>query len=130
MAAPVGQPKWVWPAYYSICAYFILTGLVGVIMTAISISRAKDGVGIFDYVSLVVGAITALIGIGLVAKVDFVRGIVNIFCWIQIVSSVLGAASLLLAGLILGPFAILMAFWRLIDAVTAGLMIFLIGETD
>jgi hypothetical protein len=91
---------------------------------------AGEIIGTVSIVMMIIGGITALIGIGLIARVEVVRGIVNILCWIRIVGAGFGLFSSLLAGAFVGPAALVGAAFNLLDLITAGLMIYLIGETD
>lgn len=126
-SVPVGQPTWVWPAYYLIAAYFIISGFLSI---GLAVLMNKEGLDVGDIVTLIVSGITAVIGIGLAAKVEIIRGITNIFCWLQILSGGFGFLTLLFAGAFLGPIAILYAGFKLFDVISGAFMIFLIGETD
>ncbi len=132
---PVGQPAWVWPAYYICAAYFILSGLYAVVEALLIMRKTTDNAAgsiaaSMAWVGVIMGAVRTLIGAGLVARVDFIRGVVNIFCWLQILSSGLGVIGSLLAGLFVGPAALLYLLLNVFNICTAALMIFLIGETD
>ncbi len=81
-------------------------------------------------VSVVLGAVTGLIGLGLLLRVEAVRGIVNVFCFVDIALSLLSLAGSLLGSLVVGPIAILFMLSAIFDICTAGFMIFLIGETE
>ena len=133
--ANYGPAKWIWPAYYAVSAYFVLSGLLSVLNGVMMLHVKKDsGAGdIMQTVAIgtmIIGSIVALIGIGLIAKVEIVRGIVNVLCWIRIVGSSFSLLSSLLAGGFIGPIALLWAFLNVVDIATSALMIYLIGETD
>jgi hypothetical protein len=128
-----GTAPWIWPAYYIVSAYFLLGGVADIIQAIISMGHkttALEGPSVFSYVAIIIGAITALIGIGLMAKVEIVRGIVNIFCWIRIATGLLSLPATIGLAVIFGPFGILLTIMSIFNIVSAGLMIYLIGETD
>lgn len=100
-------------------------GILPEMMSALG--GAFAGIVIF---AIVVGGIQALLGIGLMAKVELARGIVNVLCWITIA---LGLYSFifLFSMVLVDPLAgILGIILNIIDIVVAGAMIWLIGETE
>lgn len=113
-----GAPAWVTPAYYAVCGYYILSGLVSVIT-----GLKSPGV-------MILGGINICFGIGLAAKIDFIRGIANIICWIQIVLGALGIMGALALSALIGPLAFVLVGLDVIQIGAAGFMIYLIGETD
>lgn len=121
-AAPAGQPSWIWPAYYAICLYFIVSGVAEIIQGVVG----KE-VSVF---SIIVGSVMAIIGAGLAFRAEFIRGIANIYCWFVILSSGFGLLSSIFLGLILGPAILLIVAQQILNIICAVGMIFLIGETD
>ncbi|MBM3494480.1 MAG: hypothetical protein FJX72_09210 [Armatimonadetes bacterium] len=114
-----GAPAWVKPVYNLIAGYWILNGAWGVLSdTALA---GKDGP---NFVGAAFGALGALIGLGLLLRIDRIRGVVNFVCALQILFGILDVISAFLIG---WP---LMMFLAMFQVFTAGLMIFLIGETD
>jgi hypothetical protein len=118
------KPAWVYPAYNAIAGYFLVSGLVTLVF---SLVPAKGGLPI---VSIVASAITIIFGIGLLAKIEFIRGIANVLCFLNILGAVLRIAGSFVVTLVLGPLGILMLLLAVIDLCTNVFMIYLIGETD
>ncbi len=126
---------WIWPAYYTISGYFVLSGIWTIVQILISLSAKKSGVevtgmGPIQVVMMIIGVLTSAIGLGLLFKVEIVRGIVNIFCWIRIASGILAIPTTIGMTVVFGPLGIVMLVAAILDIVSSGLMIFLIGETD
>lgn len=119
-----GQPKWIWPAYYAIAGWWILDG---VRVIALSVGIGEGGFGIFD---MVLGAVTALVGVGLILRVDLARGIVNILCFLQILDGALSLIIGLFLTAALGFWGAIGMIFSAIRIAVAVLMIFLIGETE
>jgi hypothetical protein len=122
-----GKPKWVEPAYIAVCIYFIIGGIVNIIKL-----WAVKGLGDFEWLKYSMTAILSieiLLGIALLARAEFVRGIVNFICGISIVLDLLSLPGALIgtASGIGGFFSFLLL---LLDLLTNALMIYLIGETD
>lgn len=133
--APAGQPKWVWPAYYACSIYFIISGGAEILQNVVAMNNTKPGpmgetVSGYSIFGIVISAIMVLVGLGLAARIEFIRGITNIYCWLVILSSALGLLGSLLGGMFLGPIALLWGLFELFNIGTAVFMIFLIGETD
>jgi hypothetical protein len=119
-------PKWVWIAYFGIAGYWLIGGIMDVVRGLTSLS----GAGAFAYIGIAFGAFTALVGIGLMARVELVRGIVNVICFLRIIFGLLGLWGALWGSLFLGPLALLFAVFAAFDIVTGILMIYLLGETE
>ena len=125
---------WVWPAYYAMCAFFIIEGAGGILETIISSHQKflgqEMGLGAFSFISMAFDGFTILLGVGLALRVELIRRIVNFFCGLRIFFGLLGLAGSLLGSLIAGPMALIFIFLNVVNIVTAGFMIYLIGETD
>ena len=126
---------WIWPTYYIISGYFVLSGLwsIGETLYAASAHRSgaeAAGMGPVQGVMIIVGVLTALIGLGLLFKVELARGIVNVFCWIRIALGVLSLPAVIGMVVVFGPLGVIMLISSVVDIVTSALMIYLIGETD
>lgn len=129
-------PLWVNIAYYSIAGWFILSALISGATSIIAINSASNRNSIlgepnaFDYIGLVFCGIQVIIGLGLIFKIEIIRAIVNFFCAIQILLSILGglaAFPMMIASPLIG---ILYLLLQIFNIATAGFMIYLIGETD
>lgn len=121
-----GKPKWVVPAYYVIASYFALSGIISLI----TLLTSKDKGEIFHTILMVMSGIQIVIGLGLIAKIEIIRGIVNFVCGLMLIRSLIGLLGSLGAIMVAGGWGFLILFWNLLDIVTNGLMIYLIGETD
>lgn len=120
-----GRPKWVVPAYYIVASYFLLSGAFSLIN--LMMLKEKD---MFTTILMIMAGIQAVMGLGLLAKIEIIRGIVNFVCGIQLIRSILGLLGSLLAIMALGPFGFLVLLFNILDIVTNAMMIYLIGETD
>ena len=114
-----GAPRWAKPTYNLIALYWLLNGSWGAVYD-IALS-GKDGP---NYLGAAMSALGALIGLGLLLRIEAIRGAVNFFCALQILFGILNVITAFLAG---WPLFMLLALFQI---ATAGLMIFLIGETD
>lgn len=134
---PIAQPKqaaspyfqtakWVWVAYYGIGGYWLLGGGMDIFRSLRSMSEA----GFFAYFGLALGAFSVLVAIGLIARIELVRGIVNILSWLRIVSGALALWGALWGSLYIGPIALLIALFGTFDIASGVLMIYLLGETE
>lgn len=116
--------KWVNFAYYGIAGWWAISNLIRV---AVMLSRGVSG---FDMFGLAISGATALVGIGLIFRVELARGIVNILCFLQI----LFGAMWLLAGFfmtpVMGVMGGMLMIFAAIQIALAGVMIFVIGETE
>jgi len=131
----VQTAPWIWPTYYIIAGYWVLSGLKDVISAALLMSKSADNVAgerisSLAWIGVVIGLITLLTGIGLIAKVEFIRGFVNIICWLQIAGNLCGTVGIILAGSLMGPAVLIGLIFSVFNIATAALMIYLIGETD
>jgi len=132
-ASYTGPAKWIWPTYYAISGYFVLGGILNLINVLVLMRKPADelgGTSVITTVGIIVSSITILIGLGLIFKVEAARGIVNIRCWITIAVSVLSLPTTIGLIALHAATGIVMTIWAIFDIVTAGLMIYLIGETD
>jgi hypothetical protein len=123
-----GAPRWAVPAYNAIVAWWILGGIWNVLQGTVFAS--KEDANIFGIIIAIFGAITALVGLGLILRIDLVRGIVNILCFLRILGGIRG---LIIGFFLSGPLGMLgigMMIASIIDIGTGGFMIYLIGETE
>lgn len=110
-----GPPAWVWPAYYGVAVWWILQGAVHALFL-----RG----GLLD---ITINAVSALIGVGLLARIELVRGITNVICFLSILGGLVGLGMAFLEGGWSGALGMIMA---IVQIAMAGFMIFLIGETE
>lgn len=123
-----GTPAWVWPAYFGIAGWWVVNGVWVILHTTVLASKEAGGIGAM--LSLVVGGVTALIGIGLLLRVEAARGVVNFLCFLQILGGLMTLAGFFFGGAALSLWAVVALLMAFVQIGTAGLMIFLIGETD
>lgn len=132
---PVAPPKirrpmatdaapWVWVAYYVISVFYILRGAAG-ILTGVGVLGEESKV-----VDIVFGSVNALIGLGLLLRLEFIRGIMNVVCFLQMIGAAFGMIAGFFLSPLAGPFAALLLLLDVVQFCAAGLMIFLLGETD
>ena len=124
-----GKPKWVQPAYYTVASYFILTGVLAALRTLLN-QKGMQEAGVFAYVGLAFNALSVLLGIGLIAKIEIIRGIVNFVCGISLIFGIIGLLGSFGAILAVGGLGVLVLLQNVIDICMNAFMIYLIGETD
>jgi hypothetical protein len=128
------SPGWVAGAYYALCVFFLLEGaydiLRAVMITQEKVMGSVVGWGFESFLGVIVGAFTCLIGLGLLLRVEFIRGIVNFFCGLRILFGLVGLLGSLGGVLLFGALGFLFLVMNVVDIATAAFMIYLIGETD
>lgn len=129
----LGVPQWVWPVYCAIAIYWIVEGGIWVfrwLMEMGILSRYGVHFNIFTFIWLIWGGIHILAGTGLLLRWEFIRGCVNILCWLKIGLTLLCMPFTIIGGLMMGPMAVVMLLMEGFGVFTAAMMIYLIGETD
>jgi hypothetical protein len=119
------MPPWVWPAYRGISIWWIVMGLYSVVSSLLTAGSAGPNVFV-----IAMGGISAIVGIGLLAQIDFIRKLVNICCFLQILQGALGLLAIIISPHITGIFGLIMLVIQFVNIVCAVLMIYLIGETE
>jgi hypothetical protein len=122
-----GKPTWVKPAYYAVSTYFILSALVGILLI---VTRMKGPIEAFEIIAIAIHSIGLLMGIGLLAKIEMIRGIVSFICAMKILFGLLAIPTILMEGMFTGIAGVVSTLLVVLDIVTCALMIYLIGETD
>ena len=132
-------PQWIWVCYYLIAAWWILGGLYSlaesfyVFGKPLELLKLEKDVGITagpNIFGALYGGITALFGLGLVLKLEIIRGIVNVIAGIKLAFGLLGLAGSLLGMMFAGALGLIFVLTNIVDVITAGMLIWLIGETD
>ena len=125
-----GRPKWVPLAYNLVSAYIGVSGLIRVATSAVGMSKAEDDITRFILgIGLVFGLVYVILGVGLLLKVEIIRGIVNFVCGIGLLWGIFRLfASVPM--LIFGGFGVLIVLYEVLGIVTNAAMIYLVGETD
>ena len=117
------QPTWVWPAYYAIAGWWIASGLFNIIADLVRTGSASPFV-------ILVNGLSALIGLCLVLKVEFIRKLVNVVCFFNIVFGLFGVIGTVFSPAIKGLFGLIYLLIQAVGIASAGFMIYLLGETD
>lgn len=137
-----GTASWIWPAYYVLCLYWILSALgnaFNAYHTAVTPVTIKlfgqsmteaPGFSFWTYIDFAIAAFGLLVGIGLAARVELARGIANFFACLKILRGVLGIATALMSSLFIGFWGLLISLLSLLDVVAGAMTIYLIGETE
>ena len=150
--APVGKkpqtyapsPTWIWPVYYALCAYWIISGLghgaetyhtaiTPVKVEFLGMKQTMEAPGVFAFWSVVgftLAAFRTLVGVGLAARVELARGIANFLAGLSILFGVLGLVGSFASALFIGPWAVLGILMNTADIVVGAMTIYLIGETE
>lgn len=141
LAAPAG---WIYPVYYALCAYWIISGLghaaqsyhtavtpVKLEMFGMKETVEAPGLASFGFMlGIAIAAFRVVVGAGLAARLEFARGIANFLAGLSILFGLLGLAGSFIGALVLGPWAILGIVMNTVDIVVGGMTIYLIGETE
>jgi hypothetical protein len=117
-------PAWIWKLYNAVAAYWIVAGL----FTAAAFSGVFGGRSSFFFVA--VGFFWAIVGVGLLARVELARGLANVLSFFKILLAIWGIVQLIVFPFSSGPSALISLILCALDIVSAGLLIFLIGETE
>jgi len=88
------------------------------------------GVNFGTYLGIAFGAVGVIIGLGLILRVEIIRGITNFFCGLNIIFGLFSLAGAVFGTLFAGALGLILILKVVIDIATNGFMIFLIGETD
>ena len=120
-------PTWTLAAYYAVSSLLLLSGLIGILTTLVG--ARKDGLQLFDFVSLVFDGVGTLVGIGLLLRLELIRGITNIICFLGILSGLRFIAAGVF-GTLFSSWGLLVALYGIIKVAIYGFMVYLIGETD
>ncbi|MBX3097518.1 MAG: hypothetical protein KF812_11695 [Fimbriimonadaceae bacterium] len=115
-------PPFAWPMYYLISAYWTVSGLYG------TVSPFLFGQGFT--ICIIFPILQVLMGIGLLLRIEAVRGIVNILCWFSILGGILGAIGSIISIPATGVFGVIAVIGYVLTIVTSALMIWVIGLTQ
>lgn len=122
----VPREKWVMPMYYAVATWFLIGGL----LTMATAFTQRSELGLFTSVLAAMGGVNVILGLGLAARVELIRGVVNFVCGLNIIFGLLSLPSAVMGTLFSGVLGAILTFRLLIDLVTNALMIYLIGETE
>ena len=123
-----GKPGWIYPAYYAVSGYYALSGVIGIL--TVVLNKKNDLSDPFTIAAMAIYAVGLLIGIGLMLKIELVRGIVNFFSFLKILGDLRGILFSLGLIVISTGWGIFLLIFNVFDLCASVLMIYLIGETD
>ncbi len=123
-----GKPDWVYPAYYILSGYYIVAAIVQILI--IMMGKKSDLSDPFTMIMIAIHGLSLIVGIGLLAKIEIVRGIVNYLSFGKILGGLRGILISLGVMMISTGFGILLLILSVLDLSAGVFMIYLIGETD
>ena len=124
-------PNWVWPSYYAIAGWYIISGLLLIwqgVSGATATGASALAAGLMLFVSIT-GGISITLGIGLILKNPVLRKVCVWFNWLTILVSFRGLVSGIFLSTLIG-IGWLWALSNLISMIAAAFMIYLLAETD
>ena len=136
--------SWIWPVYYALCAYWIVSGLghaaetyhvaiTPVRMEILGIKETIEAPGFASFGAILgfaVAIFRVVVGAGLAARAEFARGIANFLAGLSILFGLLGLATSFASALFTGPWGFLGVLLNTVDIVVGAMTIYLIGETE
>ncbi len=123
---PYRRPTWVPLAYNLVAGYIAVSGLVQLVTGGVHVAKG-NWVG---YIELVMGGIALVLGVGLLLRIEFIRGVVNFVCGINLLLGVFGLLAMIPLVMLFGWIGLLLAFMKVFDLACNAGMIYLVGETD
>ncbi len=117
---------WERKAYYAISAWWMISGILSILSETV-LADADSGGNILGIAS---GAFMALVGLGLILNVEFIRSFVNIVCFVNIAFGCLGVLGFFLFAAAPGIWGPILLLAHVLDMALSVLMIYVIGETD
>jgi hypothetical protein len=134
-----GVEPWVMTLFFIVAAYWILEGLV-ILGAGLLVLVAPEGGGdptigsithIVGALIMAFGAFLATVGVGLIMKWEWCRGVVNVFCWLRILGGLWRIRRILLMGLLFNRTGMVLDLtFAILGIIAAGLQIWLLSETD
>jgi len=129
-----GPEPWILTLYMIVAGYWIFDGIKELILAfraLASTTTLHPELNFISYILIAIGLFQLALGVGLLLKWEWARGVVNIFCWIRILFALMALAGVVMGGFIAGPlFSLMTIFFSVLDLVVAGTQIWLISETD
>ncbi|MBX3118021.1 MAG: hypothetical protein KF784_03080 [Fimbriimonadaceae bacterium] len=123
-------PKWIWALYYTVCIYWLVEGTFDILTSFHVIQFGSEKVEAVDPFGIIAGGISVICGLGLIIRLEFIRGIVNFVCFLNILSGLLGGWAGLMLMAVNGMYGSIILILNALQVITSALMIWLIGETD
>ncbi len=122
----------VWTLYYIFSVLWIFDG-VRVVLATLGIAKqlgAGSAFASWGILGAIFGGINVLIGLGLILKVEFIRGVANFLCGINLIFAILGVVQTIIISPVLGPVGIIAIIGSILVCALYGAQIWVIGETD
>ena len=120
-------PPWVWRAYYGMAILWIVTGAFWALLPLLGV-HPPGPVGVPTY-DVIAGCVSVIAGIGLISRIEAIRGVVNVLCWIQILLGLLGTVLCIVLALETGGLSLMMLV-PVINVAGTVFMVWLLAETD
>ncbi len=125
--------KLVWRLYYFFSALWMFDGLrvvIAFLVPTLDEFAAGNPFASWGIAGMLVGLINMLIGLGLIFKVERIRGAANFLCGMNLLSSLVGFGMSILISGAMGLMGLLGVFFGMFYVVLYGAQIWVIGETD
>ncbi len=123
-----GKPGWVYPAYYAVCGYYILSSLIGILLVVLN--KKNDMSDMFNIIAVAIYGLGIIVGIGLLAKIEIIRGLVNYLSFFKILGDLRGIFVSFGIMMLSTGLGLALLIFNVLDLCAAVFMIYLIGETD
>lgn len=129
-------PKWIWGLYYFFAALWIFDG-ARVLMVSLKLVPEVWGAGAVGQSCMgmlgVMGAIGAFfiaIGVSLIFRFEWARGVVNVICWVRILGLLFDLIMAIFSSAAFGLAGLLNVFIVMLTIAWTGAQIWVIAETD
>jgi hypothetical protein len=131
-----GPPAYIWTLYFIVAAYWILEGLFIVgssiyVLTAPVDPLIRNAVSALTIAAMAIGLFIVTVGLGLIFKWEWCRGVVNVFCWFRILAGLWRLKNYILFGFIMSSSGFFLGFFfTIFGIIAAGVQVWLLSETD
>ncbi len=125
--------KLVWRLYYFFSALWMFDGLrvvIAFLVPTLDEFASGNPFASWGIAGMLIGIINMLIGLGLILKVERIRGAANFLCGMNLLSSLVGLGMAILVSGALGIWGLVSVFISMLYVVLYGAQIWVIGETD
>lgn len=123
--------KTLWSIYYALCIFWLIGGAWDIYE---GIPRPKGGeagmLGFGDMLSLAFGTFSVLVGLGLLLKIEIIRGIVNVISALNLLFGLIGLVTGIFALFTMAGLGYLLVAMNLLQVIVSGATIWIIGETQ
>lgn len=108
----------IWGLYYFFAVWWIIDG-------GLTLATAKGSV-----LEIVIGSIQALVGVGLLLRIDFLRGVFNVLAFLGLLGALRGLIFAILGSAFFGLSGFLLVLFMVFKICLYGAQIWVLGETD